>query len=155
MSDSIATPWTLAHQAPLSMGFPSQEYWNGLPFPSPGILGWHTINFCATMHQLVIIFFFFSLEENMCVIYAMMRHWIIFCFQSSYDFHRISYFIPILKISKPYILSLMFNHLYDICSKTVFMENANFMIFLIYGFSYIEFSFLCMHGQVPWTGSNF
>ena len=38
----------------------------------------------------------------------------------------------------------MFNHLYDIHSKTVFMENANFMIFLIYGFSYIVFSFLYM-----------
>ena len=31
-------PWTLAHQAPLSMGFPRQEYWNGLPCPSPGDL---------------------------------------------------------------------------------------------------------------------
>ena len=33
--DSFATPWTIAHQAPLSMGFPRQEYWSGLPFPSP------------------------------------------------------------------------------------------------------------------------
>ena len=32
------TPWTVAHQAPLPMGFPSQEYWNGLPFLSPGDL---------------------------------------------------------------------------------------------------------------------
>ena len=32
------TPWTLAHQAPLSMGFFSQEYWSGLPFPPPGDL---------------------------------------------------------------------------------------------------------------------
>ena len=31
----FVTPWTLAHQAPLSMGFSSQEYWKGLPFPSP------------------------------------------------------------------------------------------------------------------------
>ena len=31
-----ATPWTVAHQAPRSMGFFSQEYWSGLPFPSPG-----------------------------------------------------------------------------------------------------------------------
>ena len=37
MSDS-ATPWFVAHQAPLSMGFPRQEYWSGLPFPSPGDL---------------------------------------------------------------------------------------------------------------------
>ena len=31
----FATPQTAAHQAPLSMGFPRQEYWTGLPFPSP------------------------------------------------------------------------------------------------------------------------
>ena len=30
-----ATPWTAAHQAPLSLGFSRQEYWSGLPFPSP------------------------------------------------------------------------------------------------------------------------
>ena len=30
--------WTVVHQAPLSMGFPRQEYWNGLPFPLPGDL---------------------------------------------------------------------------------------------------------------------
>ena len=35
MSDSFATPWTVAHQAPLSMGLSKQEYWSGLPFPSP------------------------------------------------------------------------------------------------------------------------
>ena len=29
------TPWTVAHQDLLSMGFPRQEYWSGLPFPSP------------------------------------------------------------------------------------------------------------------------
>ena len=32
----FATPWTVAHQAPLSMGFSRQGYWSGLPFPSPG-----------------------------------------------------------------------------------------------------------------------
>ena len=31
----LATPWTVGHQAPLSMKFPRQEYWSGLPFPSP------------------------------------------------------------------------------------------------------------------------
>ena len=34
----FATPWTVAHQVPLSMGFPRQEYWSGLPFPIPGDL---------------------------------------------------------------------------------------------------------------------
>ena len=35
MSDSFATSWTVATQVPLSMGFPRQEYWNGLPFHFP------------------------------------------------------------------------------------------------------------------------
>ena len=34
----LATPWTAAYQAPPSMGFFRQEYWSGLPFPSPGDL---------------------------------------------------------------------------------------------------------------------
>ena len=36
MSDSV--PWTAAHQAPLTMEFSRQEWWSGLPFPSPGDL---------------------------------------------------------------------------------------------------------------------
>ena len=34
----FATPWTVAYQAPPSMGFSRQEYWSGLPFPSSGDL---------------------------------------------------------------------------------------------------------------------
>ena len=42
VAKSCLTPWTVAHQAPLSMGFPRHEYWSGLPssspdFPDPGI----------------------------------------------------------------------------------------------------------------------
>ena len=37
VSDS-ATPWTAAYQAPLSMGFSRQEYWSGLPCPSPNVM---------------------------------------------------------------------------------------------------------------------
>ena len=37
VSDSV-TPWSVAHQAPLSMGFSKQEYWSGLPCPPPGNL---------------------------------------------------------------------------------------------------------------------
>jgi len=36
MSDSLQPPWTVAHQASLSMEFSRQEYWSGLTFPSPG-----------------------------------------------------------------------------------------------------------------------
>ena len=38
VSDSFATPWTVAHQAPLSTEFSRQEYWSGFLFPSPGDL---------------------------------------------------------------------------------------------------------------------
>ena len=34
VSNSLGAPWTVAHQVPLSMGFPRKEYWSGLPFPS-------------------------------------------------------------------------------------------------------------------------
>ena len=37
-SDSFVISWTVAHQTPLSMGFPRHEYWSALPFPSPGDL---------------------------------------------------------------------------------------------------------------------
>ena len=44
VSDSLQPPWTVACQAPLSMGHPSQEYWSGLPFPSPGNLSAQELN---------------------------------------------------------------------------------------------------------------
>ena len=46
MSDSFAIPWTVVRQASLSMGFPRQEYWNGLPFPSPGD---HGFRYCGIL----------------------------------------------------------------------------------------------------------
>ena len=42
-------PWTVAHQAALSMGFSRQEYWNGLPFPSPGDLPTQGLNQCLLL----------------------------------------------------------------------------------------------------------
>ena len=38
VSDSFATPWTVARQAPMSMEFSRLKYWSGLPYPSPGDL---------------------------------------------------------------------------------------------------------------------
>ena len=40
----VVIPWTVAHQAPLCMGFPRGEYWSGLPFPTPGIFPTHGLN---------------------------------------------------------------------------------------------------------------
>ena len=45
----FATPWTAAYQAPLSMGFSRQEYWSGLPFPSPGDLPHPGLSHCRQM----------------------------------------------------------------------------------------------------------
>ena len=39
MSDSFVMPWTIACLAPLSMGFPREEYWSGLPFPTLQLKG--------------------------------------------------------------------------------------------------------------------
>ena len=54
----LAIPWTAAHQAPPSMGFSRQEYWSGVPLPSPiYIIGW---SFC----QFVFSTLFYDLENN-------------------------------------------------------------------------------------------
>ena len=45
-----ATPWTIAHQAPPSMGFSRQEYWSGLPLPSPHFV-LRTVQFLATVQN--------------------------------------------------------------------------------------------------------
>ena len=42
----FVTPWTVAYQAPPSMGFSRQEYWSGLPFPTPGDLPDTVLNLC-------------------------------------------------------------------------------------------------------------
>ena len=51
----FATAWTVAHQAPLSMKFFRQEYWSGLPFPSPGDLpdpGTETVSLASSHWQV-------------------------------------------------------------------------------------------------------
>ena len=57
----FVTPWTVAQQAPLSMGFCRQEYWSGLPFPPPGNLpnpGIETESPVSPALQAVFCFFF-------------------------------------------------------------------------------------------------
>ena len=48
----FATPWTVARQAPLSMGFFRQEYWSGLPFLSPGFLIRYWYIYLFAFHDL-------------------------------------------------------------------------------------------------------
>ena len=60
MSDSFGTPWTVAHQAPLSMDFPRQEYWGGLSFPSPG----HLVNQGIKLTSPALVGGFFTNCDN-------------------------------------------------------------------------------------------
>ena len=46
----LATPWTAAYQAPPSMGFSRQEYWSGLPLPSPG--SWQRLFIAVTQKEM-------------------------------------------------------------------------------------------------------
>ena len=58
-----ATLWTVARQAPLSMGFSGQEYWSGLPFPSAGHLPHPGIE-PASLMPLALAGRFFTTEDN-------------------------------------------------------------------------------------------
>ena len=58
----FATPWTVAHQAPLSVGFSRQEYWSGLPFPPPGDLSDPGIEFASPASPVLAGGFFTTWE---------------------------------------------------------------------------------------------
>ena len=61
----FATPWTIAQQAPLSTGLSRQEYWNGLPFPSP----WDLSNPGIEFKSAVLVGEFFTTEPTGKLLY--------------------------------------------------------------------------------------
>ena len=67
MFKSFATPWTVDHKAPLSMGFPRQEYWNVLMLSPPGDLTDPGINQKLLPHLLH--GGFLSTEPNTCLVF--------------------------------------------------------------------------------------
>ena len=60
----FVTPWTVAHHGPLSMEFPRQEYWCGLPFPSPGDLPTQGSNACL-LHCRQILYHWATWEARL------------------------------------------------------------------------------------------
>ena len=50
MSNTFASPWTIAHQTPLSMGFPRHEYWSGLPFSPTADLSYSNLSLWHLLH---------------------------------------------------------------------------------------------------------
>ena len=66
------TPWTAAYQAPLSVGFSRQEYWSGLPLPSPYYVSYLSLNY----NYLYIYFFLFIIflttwRQELCPVYLL------------------------------------------------------------------------------------
>ena len=78
----LATPWTAAHQAPPSMGFSRQEYWSGVPLPSPIYVYMST---CMQTHQeisnkLCLHVVYFSLISGSVVFFSSLLLHILCCF---------------------------------------------------------------------------
>ena len=65
----FATPWTVAHQAPLSIEFSRQECWSGLPFPSPVYTHTHTHThiYVVYIHICIYIYMYITYVRWICV----------------------------------------------------------------------------------------
>ena len=75
MCDSLRSPWTIAQQAPLSMRFPRQEYWSGLPFSSPGNPpdpGMESTSFASP--ELADILYHWATGEILCATREVLMH---------------------------------------------------------------------------------
>ena len=84
MSYSFETPSTIAHQAPLSMAFPRQEYWSGLPFPSPGESSWPRHYLPCLLHCRQILYHWatweaFSSVQSLSRVQLFATPWTIAC----------------------------------------------------------------------------
>ena len=90
----FVTPWTVGCQAPLSMGFPRQEYWRGVPFPTPGDLPDPGIGCPSLGPPALAGGFFFTTSATW---EALMKLWIIIINTSSYT----PFSHPVLETSVP------------------------------------------------------
>ena len=73
MSASV-TPWTVDYQAPLFMEFPRQEYWNGLPFPTPGDLPDPGIETASLVSPALVGRFFTTVPPGKAVVEMITSH---------------------------------------------------------------------------------
>ena len=84
----FGTPWTIAHQVPLSMEFPRQEYWNGLPFPTP--IGNSLEGDYLLQHYYYFIWNFTGLAKFLLLLDQLLLGQPILCLQTIYN-----WFIPL------------------------------------------------------------
>ena len=103
----VFDPWTVAYQAPLSMECSRQEYWSGLPFPTPGDLpnlGASNLHLLCLLHWQADFFFFF----NQCTTWkALIRD------------RPSPLSLALTKNSEPFLLSRVTGRDWPSCSMTV------------------------------------
>ena len=125
----FVTPWTVAPQDPLSKGFPRQESWSGLPFPSPGHFPSPRIEPLSPMSPTLAGIFFTteppgSLVEFVCELY---RAWGFLCeilsfwlsFFNGYGINEVFDFFFESNLIKLYFSKNLLI-LYDYCKKRIF-----------------------------------
>ena len=71
----FATPWTAAYQAPPSMGFSRQEYWSGVPLPSPRQYKHSDIKHLPSLDKVTEIFMCWNVLNLMCLVFPWIKEW--------------------------------------------------------------------------------
>jgi len=69
------TPWTAVYQAPLSMGFSRQEYWSGVPLPSPRQYEQSDIKHLPSLGKVTEIFTCWNVLNLMCLVFPWIKEW--------------------------------------------------------------------------------
>ena len=113
------TRWTVVSQAPLSMGFPRQEYWSGLPFPFPGNLPDSGIEPTSSASPALAGRFFTTVPPGKPLLSLLRSHVFIFVF----IFINLGCELRKIVSSSVFLLSYSFNHLNLECKKNCFMLN--------------------------------
>ena len=107
----LVAPWTVAHQLPLSVGFSRQEYWNGLPFSSPGNLP--DIYYLLNIHCISVYSHTFLFEPSPVPGFFHPSEWHKHIFNSQTS--NLSYFWFLIKLYKFYLwiywVQFIFPHL--------------------------------------------
>ena len=80
LSSSFATPWTIAHQTPLSMRFPRKEYWSGLPLPMAGDLPNSGIEPMSLASSVFWILYHYRHVRSPPALTALKKTFILICF---------------------------------------------------------------------------
>ena len=115
----VATPWTAAHQALPSMGFSRQEYWSGLPLPSPNVPLISLIFLKRSLvfsHSIVFLYFFALINEEGFLIFP--------CYSLELFIEIVAYIYPRL-----YLLLLMYTTLQGALAEWFHKRTPNVIIF--------------------------